>query len=397
MAITCADLLKLQNFKDIQLLAGEKGLHRSLTWPYVGQTRNVSDWVHGGELLFITGVAHDVDDLESILQECITKRLAGLVVLLGDQYIKQIPDTLLHQAEKAAFPLFKMPWDLKLIDVTREITDLISLEKLERKRSKSFLSRLLFSDNIDFERLLEEQVLHEVKIHEQGFIVVINVVSSKHESRLDHQETYEESIQNQIYSLCKQHAVPLHSLLYGNNIICLISAGTLKEAEKAARYLRIIHELLLQVNTDVDLYLGLGRTYNNPADIRKSYQEARQALELCKKICLPKRVAAYSDLGIYRLLFNIKDIREIQEFYRYHLEPILIYDAQNNTELLATLRQYLHCNSNLAKAAQALFVHRNTLLYRLNQIKDLLNVDLDDALTKLNLFNSIIAKEYLGE
>lgn len=396
MAITCADLLKLKTFKDIQLLAGEKGLNRSLTWPYVGQTRNVSDWVHGGELLFITGVAHGVDDLESILQECIAKRLAGLVVLLGDQYIKQIPDTLLQQAEKAAFPLFKMPWDLKLIDVTREITDLISLDKLKRKRSKSFLSRLLFSDNLDFEHLLEEQVLHEVNIHEQVFIVVINVVSSKQDSTLD-QENCEENIQNQIYSLCKQHAIPLHSLLYGNNIICLISAATLKEAEKAARYLLTIHELLLHVNTDIDLYLGLGRTYNNPAYIRKSYQEARQALELCKKICLPKRVAAYSDLGIYRLLFNIKDISEIQEFYRYHLEPILLYDAQNNTELLATLRQYLHCNSNLSKAAQALFVHRNTLLYRLNQIKDLLNINLDDALTKLNLFNSIIAKEYLGE
>lgn len=396
MAITCADLFNLKTFKHIKLVAGEKGLNRSLTWPYVGQTASVADWVHGGELLFITGLAHGTDDLQDVLQECIVKRLSGLVILVGDKYIKQIPDSLIAQADKASFPLFEMPWSLKLIDVTREIIDRIAMDKLERKRAKTFLSKLLFSDNLDFDRLFEEQALHEVNIREYFFIAIFNVVATPQTGTLI-QENLEEKLQNQISSLCKQNQINLHSLLYGNNIICLFSADTDKETAKAARYIRTVQDLLHQINTDMDLYLSFGRTYSNPLEIRKSYQEARQALDLCKKISSNNRVYAYSDLGTYRLLLNIKDKREVQEFYHYHLDPILQYDAENSTELLVTLRQYLHCNSNLAKTAQALFIHRNTLLYRLNQIKDLLNIDLDDALIRLNLFNSIVAKEYLSE
>ena len=91
-------------------------------------------------------------------------------------------------------------------------------------------------------------------------------------------------------------------------------------------------------------------------------------------------------MGLYRLLFKIEDKEEIREYYRYNLNV-----------LLETLRQYLYCNGNLVKTSQALFIHRNTLLYRLNQIRDLLGKDIDDALVRLDLFNSIVAKDYLGE
>ena len=56
-----------------------------------------------------------------------------------------------------------------------------------------------------------------------------------------------------------------------------------------------------------------------------------------------------------------------------------------------------NCNGNLVKTSQALFIHRNTLLYRLNQIRDLLGRDIDDALVRLELLSSIVAKDYLGE
>mgnify|MGYP000801808271 CR=1 FL=1 len=49
------------------------------------------------------------------------------------------------------------------------------------------------------------------------------------------------------------------------------------------------------------------------------------------------------------------------------------------------------------RTSQALFIHRNTLLYRLNQIRDLLGRDIDDALVRLELLSSIVAKDYLGE
>ena len=84
MSVTCQDLLPLKYFERIKLVAGQNGLDRTVTWPYVGQTSSVSQWVHGGELLFITGIAHSADKLKDLILECIQKKLAGLVILVGN-------------------------------------------------------------------------------------------------------------------------------------------------------------------------------------------------------------------------------------------------------------------------------------------------------------------------
>ncbi|MEG2177103.1 MAG: PucR family transcriptional regulator ligand-binding domain-containing protein, partial [Oscillibacter sp.] len=149
--IQCGDLLELPSFGAITLVAGRGGLQRKLTWPYVGQTASVAQWVHGGELLFITGIgaARSPESLLLVAQECVAKGLCGLVILVGDEYIKEIPAAVIAVAEEAGLPLFRMPFDLKIIDVTSEIVDLIMQDKYERKRSKGFLERLLFADSGD--------------------------------------------------------------------------------------------------------------------------------------------------------------------------------------------------------------------------------------------------------
>ena len=90
MSVTCQDLLTLKYFERIKLVAGPNGLDRTVTWPYVGQTSTVSQWVHGGELLFITGIVHSADKLKDLILECIQKKLAGLVILVGNEYINSI-------------------------------------------------------------------------------------------------------------------------------------------------------------------------------------------------------------------------------------------------------------------------------------------------------------------
>lgn len=130
MSITCKDLLQLKLFKNITLAAGAEGLSHVITWPYVAQTDTISDWVHGGELLFVTGIAHTENMLPELLEECIRKKLAGLVILTGSEYISQLPPYIIHRAGEAKFPVFAMPWEIKLIDVTREITNLIVYDQL---------------------------------------------------------------------------------------------------------------------------------------------------------------------------------------------------------------------------------------------------------------------------
>lgn len=55
MNMKCRDLSTLRSFKKIRLIAGSGGLDHIITWVYINQDSSISDWIHGGELVFITG------------------------------------------------------------------------------------------------------------------------------------------------------------------------------------------------------------------------------------------------------------------------------------------------------------------------------------------------------
>ena len=67
MITTCSQLLSLPSFQKIHLLAGENGLYRTISWPFVTVTPSVSDWLHGGELVFVTCSYYQTSENDMIL------------------------------------------------------------------------------------------------------------------------------------------------------------------------------------------------------------------------------------------------------------------------------------------------------------------------------------------
>ena len=67
MITTCSQLLSLPSFQKIHLLAGESGLYRTISWPFVTVTPSVSDWLHGGELVFVTCSYYQTSENDMIL------------------------------------------------------------------------------------------------------------------------------------------------------------------------------------------------------------------------------------------------------------------------------------------------------------------------------------------
>lgn len=127
-----------------------------------------------------------------------------------------------------------------------------------------------------------------------------------------------------------------------------------------------------------------------------SYKEAVKALSMIDIYNKDSKVIRYNELGIFRLLVELGDIKEIEQYCYENLGTILEYDKKHGTDLIGTLKCYFQNNRHLLKTSQELFIHRNTLLYRLSTIKDLLQRDLDDAMTDLELFNSILIYEFLN-
>lgn len=142
---------------------------------------------------------------------------------------------------------------------------------------------------------------------------------------------------------------------------------------------------------EVNMNLGIGRYYGNIHNISKSYKEALEALNLGKRILGPGKVVHFDDLDVYKVLLNVSDKRILKSFALKYLQPLIDYDKQYGSDLITTLEAYLKNDKKISQTADELFVHRNTVRYRIDRINDILGVDLEDGEMLFNIYFSLKA------
>jgi purine catabolism regulator len=123
-------------------------------------------------------------------------------------------------------------------------------------------------------------------------------------------------------------------------------------------------------------------------DIHESYAEAQKAIKL-SRVLKKDKIIFYDDLGIYKLLEDFSETDSIKEFYDSYLGSLIQYDDEHNAELLHTLESLIKNDWNIKETAEKLFVHYNTVKYRMKRISKILGIDLQDPEQKFNLALSL--------
>ena len=113
---------------------------------------------------------------------------------------------------------------------------------------------------------------------------------------------------------------------------------------------------------------------------------------------------AFEETGAYRLLLSAmsENPAELQRFYAETVEPLVAYDEQYATDLVATVEAFLEADGNVAGTAQRLFTHRHTIRYRLERVRELCGLDVgsSDGREKLSLglkAMRVLGHERLGQ
>jgi len=131
--------------------------------------------------------------------------------------------------------------------------------------------------------------------------------------------------------------------------------------------------------------VGVGGRCDKPEDFPRSFQEATFALRLQDASNGTDQATVFDDLGVYRILSAVEDTESVERFVRTWLGALLDYDERKNSELVRTLSRYLECGGNYDATAAALMVHRSTLKYRLQRIREISGHDLTESDTRFNL------------
>ena len=173
--------------------------------------------------------------------------------------------------------------------------------------------------------------------------------------------------------------------LAGAEIVVLIPGGDDAAAQRAVD--GVLRELQASL-PGFAFALGRSRVAVDPLDLPRSADEARLAANVADGDA-ERLVLAFEETGAYRLLLSAMSENpvELQRFYAETVEPLVAYDEQYETDLVATVEAFLEADGNVAGTAQRLFTHRHTVRYRLERVRELSGLDVgsSDGREKLSL------------
>lgn len=153
-----------------------------------------------------------------------------------------------------------------------------------------------------------------------------------------------------------------------HSILCMYPTD-----ERLSRPLAMLRKLA----QDFAISAGVSKPASTVAAWQQASSEAELALTLGRHLFGVRSIMRYDDVQVYRLLFDMRTSGDLQQFYQVTLGALVEYDRRHNAALLQTLEGYFEAQSNLSRAADCLKIHRNTLVYRLRRISEIVRLDME--------------------
>lgn len=181
-----------------------------------------------------------------------------------------------------------------------------------------------------------------------------------------------------------------------NNIFTLLIPNQYTQNELVNNLTKLVKKI------NITFYGGIGRD-NNVENLSVSYNEALLALKVAyANMPIDTQIKVgqlyirnFSELSVERILFSQAPHYEAKKLVEDCLEKIIKYDNEKNSELLYTLKTFLANNANFDHTADALYIHKNTVRYRLKMIEDLTQLDPKNIKDQLLFQMSLIAVNVL--
>lgn len=327
----------------------------------------VLEFLHGSELVFTTGIGRVKNDgLLSFAENLNSKGAAGLVVNLGP-YISVIPAELKSYCNENDLPLFTIPWEVRIIDITFDFCSrIIENEKSELTIADSFINIIKTPEDIPkYSEFLEA---HGFSDKNRFRIVLFDFFQEGKNAT----ERIEKINHIKLWHILTKSALPTAMFLLDGKI------AVIKQSEKESNPEEVFNSLKKNLSsTNLRLVMGVSESEKGFSSLSRIYKQAAAAYLAAGY--RNAEFADYSDIGINKVIFGVKDTSVLKEFADGVLHNISEYDEKNNTDYEDMLRRYLESNSSVKKLSEEIGIHRNTVNYKIRQIKELFALELDEA------------------
>ena len=389
--MNCKDMMQIPELTEVlKLKAGENGLEQSVRWIYfadclqcVKSEYRIENYIHGGEFVVLTNpsVTDDSRKLLELIRQMYEHGITALGINEG-----QISEELMRYCEEKNLPLFELPEKYPLIDLSQIICRKLVLEENDRNAAEQLFSSILDAEHLSRERVMAQARYLNIDLEGSFFVAEFAFTSKKAESGCENEDSLAAGrnvkwmIRAEFSSFIKQDILILPQ---AGSILALIPDREETESCIKKIFLGIVDRA--QREYGLDLRIGVGNSKAYLDEVKKSRNEASAALQAAEVSGLKGNIFFYRDQGIYTLLSHVDDTRILDTYVEEKLGKLLQADELNDGKLSETLENYLNCSCNAKKTAEEMFLHRNTLNYRLKKIREILDCDLEKLDTCLEL------------
>ena len=265
---------------------------------------------------------------------------------------------LAHSASEEAYMVGKM--------AACQIRNLASVY-MEQFDRNNFMQNILLGNMLVIDMYNKAQKLH---IEQTERVVYVIEIEGKKDT------TVMETVKNLFVTKTRDFVTEIDE----KSVILVKDCRDMKKEEDLMSLASMIIDNM-HAEAMVKVRVGYGNRVHNLQDIAKSYQEAKMALEVGRIFYAEKEIISYSLLGIGRLIYQLP--MSLCDMFIKEVFADGIPDVFDE-ETMVTIQKFFENNLNISETARQLYVHRNTLVYRLERLEKIIGLDIrkfDDAMT----------------
>lgn len=386
MAIMVKKLYKNGTFLyQMNLVAGRNGLTNLVQWVHIIEDLNVSAFLHGKELVFTAGILNDEKDwLLKFAHKLYDAGVSAFVVNIGP-YTKEVPEEVIEYCNEVSLPLFTIPWQTRMVDMTRDFCHRIMNNDHVENSMATTIKNIIFKIGD-----LETQVLQMERYGYQrdGYFCFVSIFAQdKHGV---HSQEYMDILENYAEKTARSARELYISFSYKDSLILVLVDYSDHDIEN---FVQDFLKLTKKENTKYQLHMGIGSNQQGLYKQDKNFEKAFSAMEMAKR--RNDTYNFYDKLDLYKVLYAVNDKSILRSYYYDTIGKLEAFDAKNNTELVKLLRTYFENNASLQLVSEKLFVHRNTVTNQLKKIESVTGYNPLELEDRVKLYMGFYMKDIM--
>lgn len=394
--MNCEDMINIPELKNVlNLKAGFDGIKNTIRWIYfadclqcVKNEYRVEDYIHGGEFVVLTN--RDVTENKERIMGLITDMVEHGIAALGINEGQILPE-LASYCDKENLPLFELPEKFPLVDLSQILCKRLVLEENNKNIEEQIFASILDARHLNEDKVFEQAAAVDIDLS-GSFCVIEFAFDTDKSTNKDLLEVGRKlrNIINTQFSICRGLTVLV--MQQTGSVLALVSTDVIKENDLRTVLEKIVDNAGKKYR--IKLNVGIGSRVDYIEDVMQSRKEAAAAIKAACVAESGEHIFFYREQGVYTLISKITDEKFLDEFVDKNIGKLIDADEINNGNLCETLESFLNHNCNVKETAESLIIHRNTLNYRLNKIRELLCVDFDNLDTCLMLKLAFMIRNY---